>query len=53
MTTLTSPNGKDSIDAPVDQVEYLISKGWSEKTVNKKIIKARKNKWQLIKEPKA
>tara|TARA_R110000782_G_scaffold69622_2_gene140018 strand:- start:12 stop:143 length:132 start_codon:yes stop_codon:yes gene_type:complete len=36
MTTLTSPNGKDSIDAPVDQVEYLISKGWSEKTVNKK-----------------
>ena len=36
MTTLTSPNGQDSIDAHVDQVEYLKTKGWTEKSVNKK-----------------
>ena len=36
MTTLYSPNGQDSIDANVDQVEYLKSKGWTEKSVNKK-----------------
>ena len=40
MTTLISPNGKDSIDAPVDQVEYLKTKGWTEKSVNKKAKKS-------------
>jgi|TARA_R110000764_G_scaffold10349_3_gene31760 hypothetical protein len=40
MNTLYSPNGQDSIDANVDQVEYLKSKGWTEKSVNKKTKKS-------------
>ena len=40
MTTLYSPNGQDSIEAQVDQVGYLKSKGWTEKSVNKKAKKS-------------
>jgi len=39
MAILYSPNGKTSIDAHIDQVEFLKSKGWTEeksKSVSKK-----------------
>jgi len=34
MAVLYSPDGKDSIDAHIDQVEYLKSKGWTERNLS-------------------
>lgn len=33
---LISPNGKSSIDAHPDSVEYLLSKGWKEEAIPSK-----------------
>jgi len=44
MAILFSPDGKDSIDAHIDQVEYLKSKGWTEKgNSSKSVSKNNKN----------
>lgn len=42
MTVLWSPNGKTSIDAHIDQVEFLKSKGWTEEK-SKSVSKKNKN----------
>jgi len=42
MAVLYSPNGKTSIDASIDQVEYLKSKGWTEEQ-SKSVSKKNKN----------
>jgi hypothetical protein len=42
MAVLYSPNGKTSIDAHIDQVEFLKSKGWTEEK-SKSISKKNKN----------
>ena len=38
MAILYSPDGKDRIDAHIDQVEYLKSKGWTEKGKSSKSV---------------
>jgi hypothetical protein len=43
MAVLYSPDGKDSIDAHIDQVEYLKSKGWTESGKTMKSV-SKKNK---------
>ena len=43
MAILYSPDGKDSIDAHIDQVEYLKSKGWTEKGNSSKSVSKNKN----------
>ena len=55
MAILYSPDGKDSIDAHIDQVEYLKSKGWTEKgnsskSVSKNNKKSEEQKWQHTQE---
>tara|TARA_R110000824_G_scaffold317820_1_gene504981 strand:- start:3807 stop:3941 length:135 start_codon:yes stop_codon:yes gene_type:complete len=42
-TILYAPNGIDSIEVVEDQVEYLKTKGWASKPVNKKNKKNEEN----------
>ena len=42
MAVLYSPDGKDSIDAHINRVEYLKSKGWTEEK-SKSVSKKNKN----------